>query len=73
VLALAVRVARREGLTLPIPVTSRFREGPKTDETSWHELVVRGLELGEWEILEPENLDLTGAVSAPILRDHGVL
>ena len=67
-----MRVARKEGLTLPIPVTLRFREVPKTDETSWHELVVRGLELGEWEILEPENLDLTGAVSAPILRDHGV-
>ena len=73
VLAIAVRAARKEGLELPIPVTLRFSDAPRTDETSWQELVVRSLGLGEWEILEPENLDLIGPVSAPILRDHGVL
>src|SRR5687768_3761316 len=48
VLATATRVARREGLPLPLPVTNRFPLAGHTDESHWQELVVRHLGLDDW-------------------------
>jgi hypothetical protein len=42
-LAVAVQVARREGLDLPVPVTKTYPDVPATDETDWQELVIRWL------------------------------
>lgn len=74
VLAVATRVARRQGLPLPIPATVRFPNVPRTDESSWQELVVRHLDLNDWIRFEAsEELDLLGPFATGVLRRHGVL
>ena len=73
-LAVAVALARREGLDPPIAVTARFRHAPGTGESEWQELVAGHLRLGDWVRLELEDeLDLVGPVAAGLLRRHGVL
>ena len=74
VLAVAVRVARREGLPDPVPASIRARGAPAAQESRWQELVVRHLGVGDW--LRPEfddELDLVGPVAAEALRRHGLL
>lgn len=74
VLAVAVAVARREGLEPPLPVSVRFTSAPGTGESEWQELVVRHLGVGHWERLEVDDeLDLVGPVAGPLLRRHGVI
>jgi asparagine synthetase B (glutamine-hydrolysing) len=74
VLALAVDVARREGLPLPIPVTVRPAGDPDSEEAEWQELVVRRLGLEDWERVEiGEELDCVGPEAQRILLRHGVL
>jgi asparagine synthase (glutamine-hydrolysing) len=72
-LAAAAHLARREGLEAPIPVTLRFPDVPEADESSWQELVVGHLGLGEWQRLTLEDGDLIGSAAAHVLRRHGVL
>jgi asparagine synthase (glutamine-hydrolysing) len=50
-LALAVHVARREGLPLPIPFTIRFPGDVKSDESDWQERVLEHLGIDERELL----------------------
>jgi hypothetical protein len=73
-LAVAARVARREGHELPVAVTQRFPNAPQADEREWQEMVIRHLDLDDWECLDhgPE-MDLVGPIAAPALRAHGVL
>jgi hypothetical protein len=74
VLAVASRVARREGLELPIPITHRFRESPLTEESEWQELVIKHLALTEWEVRElGDEADVVGPLSTMVLRRHGML
>lgn len=75
VLAMAVRVARREGLPDPVPVTWRFTGVPRADESAWQDRVVRALAVGEsWRILSADDdLDLVGPVARRLLRRYGVL
>ena len=74
VLATATRVARREGLPLPIPVTNRFPDAGHTDESHWQELVVRHLGLDDWlRIDHTDALDIVGPVARQVLARHGLL
>lgn len=74
ILAVAVRLARREGLPLPIPVTNRFPGVPEAEESQWQELVIRHLEIDDWVRREfREELDLLGQPAQESLRRHGVL
>jgi asparagine synthase (glutamine-hydrolysing) len=74
VLALATRVARREGLALPIPATNRFPSVEEADEAEWQERVVSYLGIEDWTRLEWEDeLDILGPVATGILHRHGVL
>jgi len=74
VLAAAVRVARREGLTDPIPVTVRFPGAAQTEEHEWQERVVRHLGIDDWVRLDVgDELDCVGPVAQRVLRRHGVL
>ena len=74
VLAAATRVARREGLPLPIPVTNRFPHAGPTDESDWQELVVRHLGLDDWlRIDHTDALDIVGPVARQVLARHGLL
>ena len=74
VLAVATRVARREGLPLPVPTTLRFPQASDSEESEWQELVVRHLDLDEWHRLEfIEELDAVGPIARAVLRRHGLL
>jgi asparagine synthetase B (glutamine-hydrolysing) len=73
-LALAVHVARREGLPAPIAATSRFPEAPRTDESDWQERVAAHLGLEEWTRKEhTDELDVVGPVATALLRRRGLL
>jgi len=74
VLALAARVARREGLPDPIPATNRMRGAALADETAWQELVVGHLRLTDWLRLEwDDELDAVGPIARRVLAQHGLL
>lgn len=74
ILALAVDVARREGLDEPIPLTRRHEGAPMTDESGWQELVVRHLEVTNWErVVVSDDLDMIGDIALDALRRHGPL
>jgi asparagine synthase (glutamine-hydrolysing) len=74
VLAAAVRLARREGLPLPVPVTMRYPAHPATREDDYQELVIRELALDDWERVElGDEMDLLGPLATETLRRTGVL
>ena len=74
VLAVAARAARREGLALPVPVTQRFRDAPRTAESDWQELVVKHLALPDWERVDAgSEFGFVGSAATRCLRRHGLL
>lgn len=74
VLAVAARVARREGLPPPVPVTLRFPGAPEADESEWQASVVDHLGLDDWVRVDVDDeLDLVGPVAAGLLRRHGLM
>lgn len=74
VLAVAMLVARREGLPDPIPMTLRFPNVESADESSWQEQVVRHVGARHWERLElQEDLDILGPLARGLLLRHGLL
>jgi asparagine synthase (glutamine-hydrolysing) len=74
VLAAAVDVARKHGLSMPIPLSIRVRDDAASDEREWQELVVRHLGLSEWITLEVgEELDCIGELAQSVLLRHDVL
>ena len=74
VLAAAVALARREGLSLPIAATNIFPTAPGTDEARWQEHVISHLGLTEWVRIEhTDELDLIGPYAQRVLRKHGLL
>jgi Asparagine synthase len=68
VLAVAVKVARREGLPDPIPATIRAPGVPAAEESRWQQLVVAHLRLPV-----RDELDLVGPIAQRVLRRHGLL
>ena len=73
-LAIAVQLARREGLELPVPATIRMRGSANGDESVLQERVVIRLGLTEWIRLQlEEEFDLVGPVATAALRRHGFL
>jgi asparagine synthase (glutamine-hydrolysing) len=74
VLAAATRLARREGLPLPVPTTLRFPGAADADESDWQEQVVAHLELPDWQRLDlAHELDPVGPLATRGLRRHGLL
>lgn len=74
VLAVATQVARRHGLSPPVPVTLCFPEAPASQEPEWQERVIEFLGLKEWTRIElTDELDLVGPVAGAVLREHGVV
>jgi hypothetical protein len=73
ILALAVHVARREGLPEPIPVTRTFSAVPESQEREWQELVLQHLAVSDWvrETIDDE-MDVIGPLAQARLRNHGV-
>jgi Asparagine synthase len=74
VLAVAVDVARREGLPLPVPVTVRVAGDPESEEGDWQERVIRHLRLDDWVRVDVGGeLDCIGPIAQEILLRHGIL
>lgn len=74
VLAVAARIARREGLPDPLAVTVRFVTDPDSEETEWQELVVRHVGIQDWERIDvTDELDYLGPKMQANLGTHGVL
>lgn len=74
VLAVATKVARREGLQLPVPMTLRYPDIPEADETEWQESVIAYLHISDWDRREiTEELEMLGPVALEVLRRHGLL
>lgn len=74
VLALAVELARRERLELPVPVTRRLARWPGVQETTCQERLIVRLGLTEWLRLEfDDELDVVGPVATAALRRQGTL
>ena len=72
-LALAARVARREGLPMPVPVTWRFPHAPRADESQWQDSIIRALSITDWQIfIATDELDILGPVAQQLLRSYGV-
>jgi Asparagine synthase len=74
ILAAAVRVARRDGLPLPLPTTHVFSDHPETDELDWQQMVLSHLKLTE-HIRQHfgSELNLLGPAIRESVRRHGVL
>ncbi len=72
-LAVAVHVARREGLAPPVPVTLVFPGSAAAGEAEWQELVLRHLGVEDRVRLEVhDELDAVGPVATGALERHGL-
>jgi hypothetical protein len=72
-LAIATRTARREGLPDPVPISARYPAAPAAHEDDWQELVVRHLDLADWERREfADEVDLVGPISRALLERYGL-
>jgi hypothetical protein len=74
ILAVAVQLARREGLEPPVAATIRIDGSPGVHDAAWQEHVIIRLGLTDWIRLEfTDELDLVGPVAMRVLRRHGIL
>jgi hypothetical protein len=74
ILAIAARVARREGLPMPVPTTHTFPAHRETDELDWQRLVLDHLNLTEHFVQEfDESVNLLGPVIRDSIRSHGIM
>jgi len=74
ILAVAARVARREGLPLPVPATLRFVGLEHAEESKWQDMVLGHLKLDQRVILDIRSeLDLVGPRAGRLLLRHGIL
>ena len=72
-LAVAVGLARREGIADPIPITLEFADAA-TIETGWQERALAHLGVEDRvRVAVADELDLVGPVAARGLRRHGLL
>jgi asparagine synthetase B (glutamine-hydrolysing) len=72
-LALATRVARREGFDDPVPLTIRFRDAPESEEADWQAEVVKHLRLNDWQVIEgADDIDLLGREWRQSLPQNGL-
>ncbi len=73
-LALAVHVARREGLPLPVPFTVRFPGDVESDESGWQDRVLDHLGVEEHEVLlVTDEQRLLGDAATAGLQQRGLV
>jgi asparagine synthase (glutamine-hydrolysing) len=74
VLAVADRLARREGLARPVPATFRFTDAPDAFEDAAQEAAVAALGCPDWlRITLDDEADMVGPIAARALLRHGLL
>jgi asparagine synthase (glutamine-hydrolysing) len=72
-LSLGTHLARKRGLSEPVPVTVRFESRPRSDESEWQEMTVDHLGLRRWEIVTiGDELDSLGPIATEVLRRRGL-
>ncbi|MCB7137059.1 asparagine synthase-related protein [Cellulosimicrobium marinum] len=73
-LAVAVHVARRTGLPLPVPVTAHHPAHSRSHEQQWQDLVLGHLDVSERVVVELDGEQrLLGDVATAAIRRHGVV
>ncbi len=73
ILAVAVRVARREGLPDPVPVSWRFTDAPRADESASQDAIINELRLQDRvRMTAYDELDLIGPIAMATLTDGPV-
>jgi asparagine synthetase B (glutamine-hydrolysing) len=73
-LAVANRLAAREGFAAPIAATLRYPGDHDAHEQKWQELAVRYIGVRDWEVIAGgAAADLLGPVATAGLRRHGLL
>ncbi len=73
-LAVASRLAAREGFEPPVAATLRYPGEHEAHEEQWQELVVRHIGTSNWEKLPAgDSADLLGPVAAGELKRYGLL
>jgi asparagine synthetase B (glutamine-hydrolysing) len=74
VLAVAQRLAHREGIAPPVAFTRRYGALEEADEDQWQEMVIKHLEVADWERRTMgAEVDLVGPIAGPSLLRWGVL
>jgi asparagine synthetase B (glutamine-hydrolysing) len=74
ILAVAMHVARRDGLPEPIAITKVFPNEPAAEESEWQSMVVRHLNVRDWErVVVRDELDVVGPLARDRLVEHGVV
>ncbi|NHC15334.1 asparagine synthase-related protein [Motilibacter deserti] len=74
ILAVAVKVADREGLPRPIAATHDFTGRGNADETRWQELLIKDLGLTDWvRIPDTGSFDVLGERALNVLRTYGLV
>jgi Asparagine synthase len=73
ILAVACRLARQEGLALPVPATIHFSGAPDADESDWQEQLLKELGVTDWwRDTVTHELELLGTMATTQLRRYGV-
>jgi len=73
VLAVAVHLARREGLPLPVAFTERYPAAPSTHEDEWQERVIAHLGVKDWDRVDfGSEFDAVGDLARRFIVRHGV-
>jgi Asparagine synthase len=74
-LAVAVHVARREGLEPPAVATIHFDGSPRSDESGWRRLVLDHLKLRDGELIDGRDgrMDFIGPLARDTLLRFGLL
>jgi asparagine synthetase B (glutamine-hydrolysing) len=74
-LAVAMQLARREGLPEPVPATLRFPGVPSTHESHWQEMVLRHLGITDWhrQTIVDSEMEMVGPIARGVLSRHGLL
>lgn len=71
-LAIAVHVAEKHGLSRPIAVTNVIPGDDAAAEDEWQESVIRHLGVTDWERIRiADDMDVVGPIAAPLLRRFG--
>lgn len=74
ILALAVSLARRHGLPLPVPITERYEGVDDADEREWQELVIGHLAIDDWEVISTTgDSDLLSDSARSFVHAQGLL
>lgn len=74
ILAIALHVARREGLPLPTPVTQRYPGAPESLEDEWQAAVVDHLGVENWERVDCTGQhEVFGSRAQAAIRRRGVI